>query len=447
MSLSRWLQFPKDFKKIASYLRNKTTRDCVRFYYDSKQSVFYKGALKEHLLRRKRRGTVWDATVDAAMSVGAIIKKGTSEDKPLVFMLPESDNTFTTRNFHPMQREVYDAMLVDKSSVLVDDKRAAIASKARTPIFVLDAERSKFLQRDDSADEDELEATGAKATPHRKSSGKWTSEEKRIFSETLEKHGQNWDVLAEAVKTKTRNQIKNHFYDTRKPKGRPEKRRKRQRDEVATPPPSATPTGSALSTPIAEAVPPRMESSLRHHDPPTSFDAMQYHRLRQQEQQQQQHPLLGDMYALNRQRQQEMDQRNSRTSTPDPMDLASWAQHQSLYQQSEEAARRLLQSHAQQQQLMNLQRQQLLLQHLQQQQQHQHHQHHQQQQQQHQHQSNLAAALGLSSGYGGVQDDHHALAQLLLRQQQQGAGSSDEAALQDYLRRLNQGGGQGGGQR
>ena len=36
--LDRFLQHPKDFKKIASFLKNKSTRDCVAFYYDSKQS-------------------------------------------------------------------------------------------------------------------------------------------------------------------------------------------------------------------------------------------------------------------------------------------------------------------------------------------------------------------------------------------------------------------------
>jgi hypothetical protein len=81
--LDRFMQHPKDFRKIASFLRNKTTKDCVEFYYDSKQTVPYKAALKEHIMRRKRRGDyhIWDATIQAALSVGAVVEAGQSEDK------------------------------------------------------------------------------------------------------------------------------------------------------------------------------------------------------------------------------------------------------------------------------------------------------------------------------------------------------------------------------
>ena len=34
--LDKFMQFPKNFSKIASFLTNRSTKDCVRFYYDSK---------------------------------------------------------------------------------------------------------------------------------------------------------------------------------------------------------------------------------------------------------------------------------------------------------------------------------------------------------------------------------------------------------------------------
>ena len=34
--VDKFLQFPKNFSKIASFLTNRSTKDCVRFYYDSK---------------------------------------------------------------------------------------------------------------------------------------------------------------------------------------------------------------------------------------------------------------------------------------------------------------------------------------------------------------------------------------------------------------------------
>ena len=43
--LDRFLHHPKDFRKIASFLKNKSTKDCVQFFYYSKKTVPYKHAL------------------------------------------------------------------------------------------------------------------------------------------------------------------------------------------------------------------------------------------------------------------------------------------------------------------------------------------------------------------------------------------------------------------
>ena len=64
------------------------------------------------------------------------------------------------------------------------------------------------------------ETAGERLTPIRKAPQKWTTSEKRIFIETLEKHGRKWDLLAQAVGTKTIGQIKNFYYDYKKQSGR-----------------------------------------------------------------------------------------------------------------------------------------------------------------------------------------------------------------------------------
>jgi hypothetical protein len=118
----RFLLFPKDFKKIASFLRNKTTMDCVAFYYDAKKSLPFKAALREHLLRKRRGRTAencnisWMATVQAAVSAGASVSEGDgSDERPFTFSIPGGDNTYSTSKFHPMQRDVVDLSRVDSS--------------------------------------------------------------------------------------------------------------------------------------------------------------------------------------------------------------------------------------------------------------------------------------------------------------------------------------------
>jgi hypothetical protein len=217
--LDRFLQFPKDFRRIATFLRNKTTKDCVAFYYDSKQAVPYKGALKEHMMRRKRKGDyqIWDSSIQAAISVGAVVTAGSSEEKPVTISLPSSDRTYTTRMLHPLKREVLDAMGVEKTladfedeDIQIDDAKPKSRKRNRDPLFSLGKEHTKFL-RVSSQDlmagnktrlaivgEGKNESTDAvkggdsEAIPTasgRKAPQKWTAPEKRIFVETLEEHG------------------------------------------------------------------------------------------------------------------------------------------------------------------------------------------------------------------------------------------------------------------
>jgi hypothetical protein len=217
--LDRFLQFPKDFRRIASFLRNKSTKDCVSFYYDSKQSVQYKGALKEHMMRRKRRGDyqVWDASIQSAISVGASVTAGSNADKPIVFSLPPSDRTFHTRLLHPLKRGVLDSIAIDEkiariydSKENLEDSKPRSRKRNRDPLFSLEKEHTKFLcqasqeslsgmhllkvpvEPGKAASEEAskpVEMEGAAQTPIRKAPQKWTTAEKKIFLDTLEEHG------------------------------------------------------------------------------------------------------------------------------------------------------------------------------------------------------------------------------------------------------------------
>ena len=223
--LDRFLQFPKDFRRIASFLRNKTTKDCVEFYYDSKQTVPYKGALKEHVMRRKRKGdySIWDSTIQASISVGATVTAGESEEKPVDFGLPPSDKTYRTYMLHPLRRPALDCMPIDEDTAKQydgdarsDEEKWKSRKRGRDPLFSLDKKHTKFLRMTSQesiseiarahlapieeelspvdAEPDEPQELSAPSTPVRKAPQKWTTAEKRVFAETLEQHGKLHDV-------------------------------------------------------------------------------------------------------------------------------------------------------------------------------------------------------------------------------------------------------------
>ena len=154
--MDRFLQHPKDFRRIASFLKHKSTKDCVAFYYHSKKTVPYKQCLREFMQRKKCRGDVvpWDATIQACLSMGAVIKAGSSPERPLKFILPESDFTYHTRNFHPMRLEVFKNLNEMVSNTKQrDDGKAHPGKRKRSNWFILDVHEKKYLKHGDINDD------------------------------------------------------------------------------------------------------------------------------------------------------------------------------------------------------------------------------------------------------------------------------------------------------
>lgn len=242
----RFLQHPKDFRKIASFLKNKCTHDCIAFYYNSKQSVPYKAALKEHQMRKKRRGDIvsWEATVQAAISLGATVTAGLNSEKPLLFHLPESDQTFCTRLLHPVKLELFDP---NASEITYEESKELKPRKKKkselATTFTLDPSERKYLRVESrlekssstSSDIDSMSSAklsrsssllsvqDAKNSGDQKSEGgskkgsnKWNNNEKTTFFDSLEKHGKKWEILSEAIGTKTATQTRNFYYDNKK---------------------------------------------------------------------------------------------------------------------------------------------------------------------------------------------------------------------------------------
>ena len=76
---SFFAQFPKDFPKISRFLVNRSARDVMRFYYDSKPSVDYKRLMREQTLRRRADVVLpshWEHSIAAARWAGLTLPDG-----------------------------------------------------------------------------------------------------------------------------------------------------------------------------------------------------------------------------------------------------------------------------------------------------------------------------------------------------------------------------------
>ncbi|CEG42250.1 Nuclear receptor coregulator SMRT/SMRTER, contains Myb-like domains [Plasmopara halstedii] len=73
--VDKFLQYPKNFSRISSYLSNKTTGDVIAFYYRTKRVADYKALLREQQLRRRGAGSkntwsCWNLSACAAIRLG-----------------------------------------------------------------------------------------------------------------------------------------------------------------------------------------------------------------------------------------------------------------------------------------------------------------------------------------------------------------------------------------
>lgn len=129
--LDKFLQYPKNFGKIAAFLTRKRARDCARLYYDSKHTIDYKALLREHQQRRRGVRICWDVTAKAVQVFGGELDY--NPQRNLVwFRLPVDNFSITARyaykeqNQH--QRNTTDAS-ARKSSGRVSGSRRGLPSK------------------------------------------------------------------------------------------------------------------------------------------------------------------------------------------------------------------------------------------------------------------------------------------------------------------------------
>jgi hypothetical protein len=121
--VDKFLQYPKNFHKISSFLSNRTTKDCIKFYYDSKSTIEFKSLLKEFDNRRRQTGKLnWNYSIKASHMVGSSLYPSAaglvplesrnnnnnsmtsvaeSSRKDCLIEVPSNDLTYTTFTLQP----------------------------------------------------------------------------------------------------------------------------------------------------------------------------------------------------------------------------------------------------------------------------------------------------------------------------------------------------------
>jgi hypothetical protein len=127
--LDKFLQYPKNFGKIATFILRKNACDCAQLYYNSKYAIDYKALLREHQQRRRGVRICWDVTAKAVQTFG-----GQLEHDPqcniVWFRLPAHSFEISCEHTAPKNPPSAGIFATFGEHLLADERRATVVSKS-----------------------------------------------------------------------------------------------------------------------------------------------------------------------------------------------------------------------------------------------------------------------------------------------------------------------------
>ncbi|XP_044131598.1 nuclear receptor corepressor 2 isoform X6 [Bufo gargarizans] len=215
----KFIQQPKNFVFIASFLERKTVSDCVLFYYLTKKNENYKSLVRRNY-RRKGKGQQQ-------------MPRSTQEEKDEKEREPEKEEF--KQDVENDKEELGKEKNEDTSGEENDDKEA-VTSKGRKT-FNSQGRRKGRITRSmaneaneeastpqQNSDSGATDGTEAVTTLTEKSgtamemneSSRWTEEEMETAKKGLFEYGRNWSAIARMVGSKTVSQCKNFYFNYKK---------------------------------------------------------------------------------------------------------------------------------------------------------------------------------------------------------------------------------------
>ncbi|XP_072000443.1 nuclear receptor corepressor 2 isoform X10 [Engystomops pustulosus] len=218
----KFIQQPKNFVFISSFLDRKTVSDCVLFYYLTKKNENYKSLVRRNYRRRGKgqqqmpRSTQEEKDEKEKEPEKEEFKQDVENDKEELGNFTARTSKWTHlryKNRLTRRREKNE----DTSGEENDDKEA-VTSKGRKT-FNSQGRRKGRITRS-MANEANEEAS----TPQQNSdlamemneSSRWTEEEMETAKKGLFEYGRNWSAIARMVGSKTVSQCKNFYFNYKK---------------------------------------------------------------------------------------------------------------------------------------------------------------------------------------------------------------------------------------
>uniref|UniRef100_A0AAQ5YUK5 Nuclear receptor corepressor 2 n=1 Tax=Amphiprion ocellaris TaxID=80972 RepID=A0AAQ5YUK5_AMPOC len=207
----KFIQHPKNFGLIASFLERKTVAECVLFYYLTKKNENYKNIVRRNY-RRRGRSQVFSHGQQQQQQQQ--VNRSSQEDKEKEEKEKEGERDEEKNEAEDKE----DGMKDDTSGEDAEDKEPAVAFKGRRTANSQGRRKGRITRSMTS----EVEET---TTPPLNSelailemneSSRWTEEEMETAKKGLLQYGRNWSAIAKMVGSKTVSQCKNFYFNYKK---------------------------------------------------------------------------------------------------------------------------------------------------------------------------------------------------------------------------------------
>uniref|UniRef100_A0AAZ3QF96 Nuclear receptor corepressor 2 n=1 Tax=Oncorhynchus tshawytscha TaxID=74940 RepID=A0AAZ3QF96_ONCTS len=220
----KFIQHPKNFGLIASFLERKTVAESVLFYYLTKKNENYKNIVRRNYRRRGR--SQHGQQQQQQLQVNRSSQEEKEKDKEEKEKEKEREKEKEKEKEKEGEKDEEKTEGEDKEDVMKDDtsgedgedKEPTVAFKGRRTANSQGRRKGRVTRSMTS----EVEET---ATPPLSSelanlemneSSRWTEEEMETAKKGLLQYGRNWSAIAKMVGSKTVSQCKNFYFNYKK---------------------------------------------------------------------------------------------------------------------------------------------------------------------------------------------------------------------------------------
>ncbi|NWX97085.1 NCOR2 protein, partial [Nothoprocta ornata] len=213
----KFMQHPKNFGLIASFLDRKTVADCVLYYYLTKKNENYKNLVRRNY-RRRGKGQVRDGGAveqQQQMPRSSQEEKDEKEKEKEKEGEKEEDKQDADNDKEELAKDKN-----DDTSGEDNDEKETVTSKGRKTANSQGRRKGRITRSmANEANNEEAAApqqSAELASLEMNESSRWTEEEMETAKKGLLEHGRNWSAIARMVGSKTVSQCKNFYFNYKK---------------------------------------------------------------------------------------------------------------------------------------------------------------------------------------------------------------------------------------